>query len=59
VVTAARPAAQLLTRDLGNGRSELITLSWWADLDQIRAFVVSLVRAPMTNASPETYFLTR
>jgi hypothetical protein len=37
----------------------LIILSSWADLDQIGAFLVSLVQAPMTNASPETYFLTQ
>jgi hypothetical protein len=28
----------LLTRDLGDGRTELITLSWWENLDVIRAF---------------------
>ncbi|MFC0623090.1 antibiotic biosynthesis monooxygenase family protein [Kribbella deserti] len=30
--------AQLLSRDLGDGRTELLTLSWWTDLDAIRAF---------------------
>jgi hypothetical protein len=32
---------QLLTRDLGEGRSELITPSWWVDLDHIRRFAGS------------------
>jgi len=36
--TAGNLGAQLLTRDLGDGRTELITLSWWEDLDVIRAF---------------------
>jgi heme-degrading monooxygenase HmoA len=36
--TAGNRGAQLLTRDLGDGRTELITLSWWDDLDDIRAF---------------------
>jgi len=36
--TPGNRGAQLLTRDLGDGRTELITLSWWDNLDQIRAF---------------------
>ena len=36
--TPGNQGAQLLTRDLGDGRTELITLSWWDDLDVIRAF---------------------
>lgn len=36
--TPGNRGAQLLTRDLGAGRTELITLSWWDDLDVIRAF---------------------
>jgi heme-degrading monooxygenase HmoA len=36
--TPGNQGAQLLTRDLGEGRSEVITLSWWADLDHIKAF---------------------
>ena len=29
---------EMLLRDLGNGESEVTTLSWWADMDSIRAF---------------------
>ena len=36
--TPGNQGAQLLTRDLGDGRTELMTLSWWDDLDVIRAF---------------------
>ena len=36
--TPGNLGAQLLTRDLGDGRSEIVTLSWWTDLDVIRAF---------------------
>src|SRR3954470_16914977 len=36
--TPGNQGAQLLTRDLGDGRTEIITLSWWTDLDHIRAF---------------------
>lgn len=30
--------AQMLTRDLGDGRTEVVTMSWWESLDSIRAF---------------------
>jgi heme-degrading monooxygenase HmoA len=30
--------AQMLTRDLGDGRTEVLTLSWWDSLDSIHAF---------------------
>jgi heme-degrading monooxygenase HmoA len=30
--------AQLALRHLGDGRSEIITLSWWTSADDIRAF---------------------
>lgn len=29
---------QMLLRDLGDGETEVVTLSWWASLDAIRAF---------------------
>ena len=29
---------QILTRDLGDGSSEISTISWWTDLDAVRAF---------------------
>jgi heme-degrading monooxygenase HmoA len=36
--TPGNVGAQLLTRDLGDGRTELITLSWWSSIDDIKAF---------------------
>ena len=36
--TPGNAGAQLLTRDLGNGSTELVTLSWWDSLDDIKAF---------------------
>ncbi|MGH9250192.1 MAG: antibiotic biosynthesis monooxygenase family protein [Acidimicrobiales bacterium] len=36
--TPGNMGAQLLTRDLGDGRTEIVTLSWWPDLEHIRAF---------------------
>ncbi|RSY88629.1 hypothetical protein DAH66_04000 [Sphingomonas koreensis] len=29
---------QMLFRDLGDGTSEVVTMSWWRSLDDIRAF---------------------
>ena len=29
---------EMLLRDLGNGESEVTTLSWWASMESIRAF---------------------
>ena len=43
--TPGNEGAQLLTRDLGDGRTEIITLSWWTDLDQaLRALKKKLQR---------------
>lgn len=36
--TPGNAGAQLLTRDVGEGRAELVTLSWWPDMEHIRAF---------------------
>ena len=47
--TPGNHGAQLLTRDLGGGRTELITLSWWTDLDAIRAFAGNDIEAPSTT----------
>jgi hypothetical protein len=36
--TPGNAGAQMLTYDLGDGRTEVLTLSWWPDLDHIKAF---------------------
>ncbi|MEU8237613.1 hypothetical protein AB0C07_05160 [Actinoplanes missouriensis] len=36
--TPGNRGAQMWTRDLGDGRSEVTTLSWWESLDVIRGF---------------------
>jgi uncharacterized protein YndB with AHSA1/START domain/heme-degrading monooxygenase HmoA len=57
--TPGNAAAQLLTRDLGNGRSELITLSWWADLDQVHAFAGDDIEAAKYYPEDDEYLLER
>ena len=36
--THGNMGAYMLTRDLGNGRTEVVTLSFWASMDAVRAF---------------------
>jgi heme-degrading monooxygenase HmoA len=36
--TPGNRGAQMLTRDLGDGRSEVLTLSWWDSLETIAGF---------------------
>jgi heme-degrading monooxygenase HmoA len=36
--TAGNRGAQMWTRDLGDGRTEVTTLSWWESLEAIRGF---------------------
>jgi hypothetical protein len=36
--TAGNLGAQMWTRDLGGGRTEVTTLSWWESLEVIRGF---------------------
>ena len=57
--TPGNAGAQLLTRDIGNGRSELITLSWWADLDQIRAFAGGDIEVAKYYPEDDEYLLER
>jgi heme-degrading monooxygenase HmoA len=48
-LTPGNEGAQLLTRDLEDGRTEVITLSWWTDLDAIRGSPVTTSRSPSTT----------
>jgi heme-degrading monooxygenase HmoA len=36
--TPGNQDAQMWTRDLGDGTTEVVTVSWWEDLDSIRGF---------------------
>ena len=58
-LTPGNAGAQLLTRDLGDGRSELITLSWWTDLDHIRAFAGTDIEAAKYYPEDDEYLLDR
>ena len=51
--------AQLLTRDLGDGRTEIMTLSWWTDLDSIRAFAGEDIEIARYYPEDDDYLLDR
>jgi heme-degrading monooxygenase HmoA len=57
--TPGNEGAQILTRDLGDGRTEIITLSWWTDLDQIRAFAGDDINRAKYYPEDDDYLLDR
>ncbi|MET7280814.1 hypothetical protein ABZS29_21425 [Kribbella sp. NPDC005582] len=57
--TPGNEGAQLLTRDLGDGQTEIVTLSWWTDLDQIRAFAGDDIEAAKYYPEDDDYLLDR
>ena len=57
--TPGNLGAQLVTRDLGDGRTELLTLSWWDDLDRIRAFAGDDIDAAKYYPEDDEYLLDR
>jgi heme-degrading monooxygenase HmoA len=57
--TPGNRGAQLLTRDLGGGRTELITLSWWDDLDAIRAFAGADIEVAKYYPEDDEFLLER
>ena len=50
---------QMLFRDLGDGTSEVVTLSWWRALDDIRAFAGADIEAAHYYPEDDRYLLER
>ena len=57
--TSGNVDAQLLTRDLGDGRTEIMTLSWWSELDNIRAFAGENIEVAQYYPEDDDYLLDR
>jgi len=57
--TAGNQGAQILTRDLGDGRTEIITLSWWSALADIRAFAGDDIEVARYYPEDDPYLLDR
>lgn len=50
---------QMLFRDLGNGTTEVTTLSWWSSLDDIRGFAGDDIRIARYYPSDDRYLLEK
>lgn len=50
---------QLLFRDLGDGTSEVVTMSWWRSLDDIRAFAGADIAAARYYPENDRFLLER
>jgi heme-degrading monooxygenase HmoA len=58
-LTPGNKGAQLLTRDLKDGRTEVITLSWWTDLDAITAFAGDSIEIAKYYPEDDEYLIDR
>jgi heme-degrading monooxygenase HmoA len=56
---AGNQGAQMLTRDLGDGRSEVMTVSWWDSLDAIRGFAGDDVEVAKYYPDDDAYLIAR
>lgn len=55
--TPGNRGVQLLTRDLGDGTSEVVTVSWWDDLDAVVAFAGEPVDVARYYPDDDEYLL--
>jgi heme-degrading monooxygenase HmoA len=57
--TPGNLGAQMVTRDLGDGRTEVLTLSWWDSLDSVRGFAGDDVEQAKFYPEDEQYLIDR
>ena len=57
--TPGNLGAQLLTRKLDDGRSEVVTLSWWNSLDSIRSFAGDDIESAKFYPDDDGYLVER
>ncbi|WP_436523215.1 hypothetical protein [Actinoplanes sp. HUAS TT8] len=57
--TPGNLGAQMWTRDLGDGRSEVTTVSWWASLDVIRGFAGEDIERAVFYPEDDAYLIER
>jgi len=57
--TPGNQGAQMLTRDLGDGRTEVITMSWWESLDSISGFAGDDISAAVFYPEDDEFLLDR
>ena len=57
--TPGNRGAQLLTRDLGDGRTEVLTLSWWDSFDDVRGFAGDDISVARFYPEDDEYLVDR
>jgi heme-degrading monooxygenase HmoA len=57
--TPGNRGAQLLTRDLEDGRTEIVTLSWWASLEDVKAFAGDEIDVAKYYPEDDEYLVDR
>ncbi len=59
LATPGNSGAHVLTRDLGDGRTEVVTLSFWSSLDDVRGFAGEQVDTAVFYPEDDDYLLDR
>ena len=57
--TAGNEGAWMLARDLGNGRTEVQTLSWWESAEAIRGFAGDDIERAVYYPEDDEYLIDR
>ncbi|MEU4560240.1 hypothetical protein AB0F72_17815 [Actinoplanes sp. NPDC023936] len=57
--TPGNRGAQMWTRDLGDGRSEVTTLSWWESLDVVRGFAGDDIEQAVFYPEDDAFLIDR
>lgn len=57
--TPGNLGAEMWARDLGDGRSEVTTLSWWESLDAIRGFAGDNIDQAVFYPEDDEYLIDR
>ena len=57
--TSGNLGAQMLTRDLGDGRTEVLTLSWWISVESIRGFAGDDIEIAKFYPEDDEYLVAR
>jgi heme-degrading monooxygenase HmoA len=57
--TPGNLGAQMWTRDLGDGRTEVVTVSWWTSLESIKGFAGEEIERAVFYPGDDGYLIDR
>jgi len=57
--TAGNLGAQMWTRELGDGRTEVTTVSWWSSLEDIKGFAGNDIEKAVFYPEDDDYLVDR